>query len=260
MVMAADKFGNVITSYTGTVDFSSNDHQAVLPANYTFTAADDGVHTFQATLRTAGLESIIATDTVTTTLTGKQTGIVITPGAAVKLLVTASPTTQTAGTQFDITVAAKDFYGNVASSYTGTIGFTSSDKKATLPALDYTFTSSDLGVHSFPVTLNTVGTMTITATDTLTSSITGKVTITVVAPPGPGFQVVAAPTLVTPSEKTPEVHRTAPGGLTAAAIDQVMSLVDSKKLTRLSWLKHDVKVGVLIPELAIDRFLDALSY
>jgi len=44
-----------------------------LPANYTFTAADNGVHTFSATLKTTGLQSLFATDTVTSSITGKQT-------------------------------------------------------------------------------------------------------------------------------------------------------------------------------------------
>ena len=38
--------GNVVTAYRGTVHFSSLDSTATLPANYTFTASDAGVHTF----------------------------------------------------------------------------------------------------------------------------------------------------------------------------------------------------------------------
>src|SRR6516164_2262760 len=56
-VTAEDKFGNVETGYTGTVHFSAqaSDTQAALPADYTFTAADAGTHTFSATLfKTAG--------------------------------------------------------------------------------------------------------------------------------------------------------------------------------------------------------------
>ena len=36
----------MVTGYTGTVHFTSTDNTATLPANYTFTAADKGVHTF----------------------------------------------------------------------------------------------------------------------------------------------------------------------------------------------------------------------
>jgi hypothetical protein len=182
-VMAADKYGNVIVAYTGTVMFTSNDHQAVLPGNYTFTAGDEGIHTFQASLRTAGSESIIVTDIKTSTLTGKQIGIVITPGAAVKLLLTPASTTETAGAAFNVTVTAKDFYGNIATSYTGTIHFTSSDKHATLPA-NYTFTAGNAGVQSFQVTLQTTGSQSITATDTTATGIKGTAS---------GIQVVGLP-------------------------------------------------------------------
>ena len=41
-----DAYGNVVTGYTGTVHFSTNDPGATLPPDYTFTAADAGVHTF----------------------------------------------------------------------------------------------------------------------------------------------------------------------------------------------------------------------
>jgi hypothetical protein len=48
-VTAQDAFGNTATSYTGTVHFVSSDPRgAILPADYTFTAADAGVHTFAA--------------------------------------------------------------------------------------------------------------------------------------------------------------------------------------------------------------------
>ena len=50
--------GSTNTGYTGTVHFTSSDPQAVLPANYTFTAADNGTHTFSVGLKTAGIESI----------------------------------------------------------------------------------------------------------------------------------------------------------------------------------------------------------
>jgi hypothetical protein len=54
--------GSIDTNYTGTVYFSSSDYQALLPADYTFTAADAGMHTFSAMLLTAGTQSITATD------------------------------------------------------------------------------------------------------------------------------------------------------------------------------------------------------
>src|SRR5262249_23524471 len=53
-VRAYDLYGNTATGYTSTVHFTSSDAAAILPADYTFTAADAGLHTFSATFITAG--------------------------------------------------------------------------------------------------------------------------------------------------------------------------------------------------------------
>jgi hypothetical protein len=66
-VTAVDPFGQVALGYTGTVTFSTSDPDpsVVLPADYTFTASDQGAHTFSGgfTLITPGDQTITATDT-----------------------------------------------------------------------------------------------------------------------------------------------------------------------------------------------------
>ena len=62
------------TGYTGTVSLVSSDPLAVLPSGYTFTAADAGSHGFAVELDTAGTQSITATDTANTNLTGSRDG------------------------------------------------------------------------------------------------------------------------------------------------------------------------------------------
>jgi serine protease len=69
-VTAVGPAGGTDTHYTGTIQFSSSDALATLPASYTFTAADAGVHTFSIALDTNGLQSITATDLATPTITG----------------------------------------------------------------------------------------------------------------------------------------------------------------------------------------------
>ena len=179
-VTARDASGNIATGYRGTVQFSSSDPQAVLPVNYTFTAADQGVHTFSAALKTAGAQSLTATDTVTGNIAGSAAGIVVNPAAASHFSISA-PTSVSAGAAFSLTVTARDPYGNVAIGYTGTVHFRSSNSNATLP-LDTTFTASDGGVHTFVnrTTLRRRGTKTVSVTDTLDSTITGTVNINVV--------------------------------------------------------------------------------
>jgi hypothetical protein len=61
-VTAVDANGNTVPGYLGTVSFASSDSAAVLPASYTFTAADHGVHTFNVTLNTVGAATVTATD------------------------------------------------------------------------------------------------------------------------------------------------------------------------------------------------------
>jgi hypothetical protein len=66
VVIAQDSFGNSVTSYTGTAAFSSTEHDpaVMLPAQYTFTAGDNGTHTFSggATLFTPGQKTMTVTD------------------------------------------------------------------------------------------------------------------------------------------------------------------------------------------------------
>ena len=181
-VTAHDAFGNVATGYTGTVHFTSSDASATLPANYTFTGGDAGTHVFSVTLKTAGTQSITATDTVTGTITGTQSGITVNPAGAATLTVSGFPSPTTAGGAHNVTVTAQDAFGNVATGYTGTVHFTSNDASAVLPA-NYTFTGGDAGTHVFSVTLKTVGTRSITATDTVTGTITGTESVSVLSGP-----------------------------------------------------------------------------
>ena len=54
-VTAKDLYGNTTPAYTGTAHFTSTDGQAVLPANYTFLAGDNGTKSFATTtLKTVG--------------------------------------------------------------------------------------------------------------------------------------------------------------------------------------------------------------
>src|SRR5206468_11530689 len=79
-VTALDSSNNMGATYVGTVHFTSTDPTAVLPADYTFTAADAGTHTLTATVRAAGLQTITATDTVARTVTGTSNAVTIEAG------------------------------------------------------------------------------------------------------------------------------------------------------------------------------------
>jgi uncharacterized repeat protein (TIGR03803 family) len=191
-VTALNADGTVNTGYTGTVHFSSSDPQAVLPADYTFTATDQGAHAFSATLKTAGTQSVAATDTANSSVVGNDAGITVTPAAASALVFSNVPSSSAAGSAFTLALTVEDAYGNTATGYTGTVHFSSSDARAVLPA-NYTFTSGDAGKHTFSVTLKTAGTQSVTATNTATGSITGSVSGIVVHPAAASKFVLGAP-------------------------------------------------------------------
>lgn len=173
------------TDYVGTVHFVSSDGGATLPANYTFTLGDAGIHTFtnEVTFATAGTQSVTVNDTVDTTAVGSQTSITVNSAEAATLEVTGITDPVTAGTASSVTVTAKTAGGATATGYTGTITFTSSDGAATLPN-NYTFLAGDNGTKTFAggVTMKTVGERTVTATDTVTGSITGTQSAITVTP------------------------------------------------------------------------------
>jgi hypothetical protein len=88
----------------GTVKFTSSDSSASLPVNYTFKTSDHGVHTFSAAFNTVGAQSLTATDTATSSITGTQTGIVV--QAMAPLVVMGGSSSRVAqGTLSTITIA-----------------------------------------------------------------------------------------------------------------------------------------------------------
>ena len=165
-VTAQDSLNNTATGYAGTVHFTSSDSQAVLPADATLS---NGVGKFSVTLKTAGLSSITATDTANSALSGTQTTISVAVSAFSQFVVTGLPLAATAGATLGFTVASTDSFGNVITGYTGTVRFSSNDPLAALPA-NATLTN---GVGKFSVTFKTAGIGTVTATDKVTTSITG---------------------------------------------------------------------------------------
>jgi len=186
-VTAKNSLGNTPAYYTGTVHFTSDDPNAILPADATLT---NGTGTFSATLKTATHVTIRARDTIRTAITG--TAAVDVAAIAATHLTIASPSSINSGAAFYVTVTAKDQYENVAKGYTGTLHFTSTDGQATLPA-DFTLTN---GTKQVSVKLKTGGSQTVTATDTSNGALTvttNSITVGVIA----SKLVVSAPSAAT---------------------------------------------------------------
>ncbi len=194
--MALDQFGNTAIAYTGTVHFTSTDLASILPADSTLT---DGTGTFTATLKTPGLETLTATDTVVSLLTGTSNTVAVS-GAATHFAVSA-PVAVKAGTLFTFLVTALDSAGNIATGYTGTVHISSSDHLAILLG-DTTLTA---GFGTFAASIQTPGSQTLTATDTLTASIAGTTTLTVTSNPATHFTIFAPTSTVAGSPTLYEV-------------------------------------------------------
>jgi hypothetical protein len=202
VVEARDRFGNRVRDYDGTVEFSSTDNnpQTILPSDYTFVPPDSGLHVFPLSVRLtrAGEQSVSASDISQPSVTGTQGGITVIPQSCDSLFLRTSSMSVTAGDWLDLEVETSDEYGNRATGYTGVTGFASSDKGAStvLPAY-YSFAPSDSGLHVFSsaVRLTTVGTHTISASDTSQTQIDGIVTGIEVKPGAPSVLAISPDTL-----------------------------------------------------------------
>lgn len=175
-VSVRDAYGNLVDDYSDTVSFTSTDAAATKPANYSFTTADKGQHTFPGViLRTEGSQSLTVSASGLTD--GKQT-TEVTAAPAGKLVLTGLPAEVTSGDTVSVTVEALDGSGARDTAYTGTVHFTSSDARAVLPA-DYAFTGTDAGIKTFSVKLITVATTSLTVTDTVKTTFTATASTTV---------------------------------------------------------------------------------
>ncbi|HYV22075.1 MAG TPA: N,N-dimethylformamidase beta subunit family domain-containing protein [Candidatus Bathyarchaeia archaeon] len=192
-VTARDAQGDPVTSYSGTLHWTSSDTSAgvVLPADATLT---NGQGTFPVTLTKAGAQTVTATDTQTATLTASAN--ISVSAAAASTLALAAPSSVVMNQAFNVTVTAKDRFGNLATGYTGAVHFSTSDISplARMPA-DYSFAAADAGVHTFSVTLQTPPSQSVTVTDKVATSIRGSAQIAVKlpAPAGPVAPAIPLP-------------------------------------------------------------------
>ena len=193
-VTVQDRFNNPVPNYTGTVHFTASNGTM---ADYTFQPADHGQHTLNIAVRQAGTLDITASDAAGG-ISG-STSLTVLPAAASTFVVSGFPSQVTAGDNSNqVTVTAHDPFDNVATGYNGTVHFTSSDGQAALPA-DAPLTN---GTGTFPVTLFTAGSQSLTATDTVTGSITGTQPGITVTPAAADHLLFLQPPTDTPAGQT----------------------------------------------------------
>jgi SPP1 family predicted phage head-tail adaptor len=171
-VLAQDQFNHTLVNYSGTVAFTCSDSLATLPAAATLTS---GAGSFSATLQSGGSQTLTATDTASSSITGSGGPVV----CALYLFVQFGPTI-TAGSATAGTVTALTINNVPDTTYTGTVLFTSGDPYGLLP----TGSTLTAGVGHFSITLKTAGSRVLTATDSQNGTITGHANLQV---SGPGF-------------------------------------------------------------------------
>ncbi|MFA4995970.1 MAG: DUF2341 domain-containing protein [Patescibacteria group bacterium] len=197
IVTAYDAWGNIKIDYVGQIYFTSTDGAATLPytsgSKYIFTGLDAGYHSFPGSgfkLNSTGTYTISVTDSVAA-ITEESSSITSNPAALGSFIISGYPVSTVAGDAFatpanDITVTAKDIYGNVKTDYTGDLWFTTTDASGSvvLPYTSgshYTFVGGDSGVRMFAgsgftlITAN--GTKTISATNGSVAVTSSPITI-----------------------------------------------------------------------------------
>jgi hypothetical protein len=146
-----------------------------------------------STTATASTFTVTATDQKGFTDSQVYT-LTIDPKPAASFVVSGFPSPTTAGVGGTFAVIAKDPFGNVATGYTGTVSFKSSDPQAMLPA---SATLSN-GIGTFGATLETAGSQSLTVKDAVNSSLIGIQTGITVNPAATSkFVVTGFPSPVT---------------------------------------------------------------
>lgn len=177
-VTMEDSFGDVLTRYTGTVHFTSDDPNAVLPADYQFTTGtgnDNGQHTFSVTLNTPGPHTITVTDTLAPTLSATKVNIPVVAGTPASIVVNANTTPQSTlvNTNFGVplSVTVKDASGNpvpgavvtftppatgASGTFVGGVNTATTNASGIATAANFTANATP-GVYAVNATVNGVG-------------------------------------------------------------------------------------------------------
>ena len=193
-VNAVDSSWNVVSSATDVVGITTSDPNGVLPTN---AALVSGTGSFGLTFKTAGSRAVTASDMTTPARTASTSpATTVNPGAFTKLQIlvpgetpapgtasgnTGTPTAQTAGSAFTVTVNAVDAYWNLVNTIGDVVSMTSTDPNAILPS-DALLAS---GTRTFSITLRTAGAETVIASDVTDGSKSLSVSPSITVNPGP---------------------------------------------------------------------------
>jgi len=187
-VTALDASNKQVPTYSGTVHFTSSDAQAVLPGDQSLAS---GTATLQITLKTAGNQTITATDTVTKSITGTSAAISSTSGTFA-VVVTPSTGSVQPGKILQVTATVTNDPANagVTWSVSCSTALPGAYVNATCGTVSSTATPSGTPTT---YTAPSFGDLTVTLTATsVTGNAVASATISV-----PGIAIVISPASVT---------------------------------------------------------------
>jgi hypothetical protein len=214
-VTALDVHDNLVKDYSREVTFSVDADGATVPAAYTFASADGGSRRFDFTFEKAVATKITVTDSAGLTVS-HDVSVSHAPASSLVMVAPSAPVR--AGIAFTVDVTLKDTYGNVATGYTGTLGFTSSDPKLVPPASGE-LTRTDAGHKVFSVTLKTAGEHSLSVKD-LTRAFLTDTASSLVVEPGPARKLVFR------DQPTSGKVRATLAAVTVAVTDEFDNLLD----------------------------------
>jgi LmbE family N-acetylglucosaminyl deacetylase len=214
-VTVRDRTDRLVSEFRGRIHFESREPSVLLPADYSFTAADAGSRAFTLSQSKAGSLD------VTVTLAKGSSGIMVAPGGAVSL-VAAGPVThyftdylpyaQVQGQTNLVQLSAIDDFWNVVTTYNGQASITTTDPLAIIPTAPVQFVN---GVAAnIPVTFESLGGRTFYANDTVTPSLGDSAWVNVSA--GPPNPTITAAAKVTTGQANLTASVVAQGGATYA--------------------------------------------
>jgi len=186
MIGAVDAAGLPVFSFNGSVTLTSSDSAATFPASVTLV---NGRAVVPVTFRTAGAQTLTATDAADAARTATAATTVSAPAVATKLLVFLPPQAK-AGVATTVTALAVDAAGRPVSSFNGSATVASSDSTASLPMVEVLFKN---GRATFQATFATAGRQTVTVTSLSDQKVTGVAATTVAAPQVLASFLVMAP-------------------------------------------------------------------
>ena len=178
--IAGQNYSTTISAAGGSGSYSFSLVSGAFPSG--FTLSSGGVLGGVATLAGTYQFEIKASDRSRAGVTGSQTfTMAVDPGAPAKIDFKSCPSSATAGTAFDITVAATDAYGN---NVAGPLTLTSSDGEA-MP----TNISLGNGTATASIVLDRAGSVTLTATAGAAKGVSNSITVN----PGPAVTYRVSP-------------------------------------------------------------------